>query len=729
MAIVFDKENRLFTLCTKHSMYQMKADDKGILLHTYYGRKTDICDYSYLIQRRDHGFSGNPDEAAGDRTYSTDTLPQEYSSFGSGDYRESALDIRYDNGTRTLGLRYEGYEIIKGKYSIPGLPAMYADENEAETLVITLRDDVQDVRVKLYYGVVKDLDVITRSVSVENHGKAPVQLERVMSLCLDQPYGDWDWMTFYGKHEMERQLSRTPIHHGVQSVGSLRGASSHQYNPFVMLADKNATETSGECYGFSLLYSGNFLAAAEKDQFDQTRLIMGIHPGNFEFLLREGEIFHAPEVMMVYSAEGFEKMSNCYHKAVREHVCRGRFKLERRPVLINNWEGTYFDFTGEKLLEMAKEAASCGVELFVMDDGWFGKRDDDNSGLGDWQVNEKKLGCTLSELAERIHGLGMKFGIWYEPECVSEDSDLYRAHPDWAFTVPGRRPNRGRNQLVLDFSREDVRNHIFDEMTKVLDKANVDYLKWDFNRSISDIYCAALPADRQGEVPHRYVLGLYEFLDRLGKRYPDMLIEGCSGGGGRFDAGMLYYTPQIWCSDNTDAINRTRIQYGTSFFYPVAAMGSHVSAVPNHQTGRVTSMHTRGVAAMSGTFGYELNPALLNAKEKAEIRAQLAQYREYQELIREGDYYRLSNPFQDNFAAWMVVSDDRSKALVSVIRLTAEANPPAAYVTLKGMEEDAFYREKTTGKVYPGAALMEAGILLPAAVSEYEAYQIELERV
>lgn len=364
MAIVFDKENRLFTLCTKNSMYQMKADDKGILLHTYYGRKTDICDYSYLIQRRDHGFSGNPDEAAGDRTYSTDTLPQEYSSFGSGDYRESALDIRYDNGTRTLGLRYEGYEIIKGKYSIPGLPAMYADENEAETLVITLRDDVQDVRVKLYYGVVKDLDVITRSVSVENHGQAPVQLERVMSLCLDQPYGDWDWMTFYGKHEMERQLSRTPIHHGVQSVGSLRGASSHQYNPFVMLADKNATETSGECYGFSFLYSGNFLAAAEKDQFDQTRLIMGIHPENFEFLLREGEIFHAPEVMMVYSAEGFEKMSNCYHKAVREHVCRGRFKLERRPVLINNWEGTYFDFTGEKLLEMAKEAASCGVELF-----------------------------------------------------------------------------------------------------------------------------------------------------------------------------------------------------------------------------------------------------------------------------------------------------------------------------------------------------------------------------
>ena len=740
MAIVFDKENRLFTLCTKNSMYQMKADDKGILLHTYYGRKTDICDYSYLIQRRDHGFSGNPDEAAGDRTYSTDTLPQEYSSFGSGDYRESALDIRYDNGTRTLGLRYEGYEIIKGKYSIPGLPAMYADENEAETLVITLRDDVQDVRVKLYYGVVEDLDVITRSVSVENHGKAPVQLERVMSLCLDQPYGDWDWMTFYGKHEMERQLSRTPIHHGVQSVGSLRGASSHQYNPFVMLADKNATETSGECYGFSLLYSGNFLAAAEKDQFDQTRLIMGIHPGNFEFLLREGEIFHAPEVMMVYSAEGFEKMSNCYHKAVREHVCRGRFKLERRPVLINNWEGTYFDFTGEKLLEMAKEAASCGVELFVMDDGWFGKRDDDNSGLGDWQVNEKKLGCTLSELAERIHGLGMKFGIWYEPECVSEDSDLYRAHPDWAFTVPGRRPNRGRNQLVLDFSREDVRNHIFDEMTEVLDKADVDYLKWDFNRSISDIYCAVLPAKRQGEIPHRYVLGLYEFLDRLGKRYPDMLIEGCSGGGGRFDAGMLHYTSQIWCSDDTDAIERLQIQYGTSFGYPVSTMGAHVSAVPNHQTGRVTPLATRGCVAMAGTFGYELDLNKMTEEEKVEVKRQIEVFKQYYDLISDGSYFRLTSPQDNNCVVWEMAAKDASKALISAVYQHVQTNCAAKFVYPRGLCSDASYevsltdlkgdkKDRMQKQVLTGAALMRGGLRLPGADSDYAAWQISLKKL
>ena len=492
-----------------------------------------------------------------------------------------------------------------------------------------------------------------------------------------------------------------------------------------MLADKNATETSGECYGFSFLYSGNFLAAAEKDQFDQTRLIMGIHPENFEFLLREGEIFHAPEVMMVYSAEGFEKMSNCYHKAVREHVCRGRFKLERRPVLINNWEGTYFDFTGEKLLEMAKEAASCGVELFVMDDGWFGKRDDDNSGLGDWQVNEKKLGCTLSELAERIHGLGMKFGIWYEPECVSEDSDLYRAHPDWAFTVPGRRPNRGRNQLVLDFSREDVRNHIFDEMTKVLDKANVDYLKWDFNRSISDIYCAALPADRQGEVPHRYVLGLYEFLDRLGKRYPDMLIEGCSGGGGRFDAGMLHYTSQIWCSDDTDTIERLKIQYGTSFAYPVSAVGSHVSACPNHQTGRFVPFETRAAVAMAGTFGYELDPAKLSEEEKTQIRGQIEEFKKYYDVIHFGDYYRLTNAMEEGpYAAWEFVSEDGNEALVSIVASRVRANDPGVRIRLRGLKENQMYL--VNGVEYPGGALMHGGILLEEAKKEYQSWNYHI---
>ena len=556
---------------------------------------------------------------------------------------------------------------------------------------------------------------------IKNAGKAPVTVKKAQSACLDFLHGDYDLIKFYGRHAMERNMERMPVSHESTRIGSRRGTSSHQYNPGVILAGKNTNEDSGSCYGMLFVYSGNFLVEAEKDQYDQTRIQMGLTDELFAYPLEAGAEFTAPEVILSYTNKGLSRLSQQYHHCIMNHICQGKYVHANRPVLINSWEAAYFDFTGDTIVELAKEAKALGIDMVVMDDGWFGKRNDDNSSLGDWYVNEEKLGGTLTKLIERVNAEGVKFGIWIEPEMVSEDSDLYREHPDWAITIPGRKPVRSRNQLVLDFSRKEVRDEIFKRICAVLDQGNVEYIKWDMNRSLADIYAP--------NVTYDYVLGVYDFLEKLTNRYPDILIEGCSGGGGRFDAGMLYYTPQIWCSDNTDAINRTRIQYGTSFFYPVAAMGSHVSAVPNHQTGRVTSMHTRGVAAMSGTFGYELNPALLNAKEKAEIRAQLAQYREYQELIREGDYYRLSNPFQDNFAAWMVVSDDRSKALVSVIRLTAEANPPAAYVTLKGMEEDAFYREKTTGKVYPGAALMEAGILLPAAVSEYEACQIELERV
>ena len=591
----------------------------------------------------------------------------------------------------------------------------------AETLKIILEDPVTKVELHLLYGVLEKEDIITRSVIIKNAGKAPVTVKKAQSACLDFLHGDYDLIKFYGRHAMERNMERMPVSHESTRIGSRRGTSSHQYNPGVILAGKNTNEDSGSCYGMLFVYSGNFLVEAEKDQYDQTRIQMGLTDELFAYPLEAGAEFTAPEVILSYTNKGLSRLSQQYHHCIMNHICQGKYVHANRPVLINSWEAAYFDFTGDTIVELAKEAKALGIDMVVMDDGWFGKRNDDNSSLGDWYVNEEKLGGTLTKLIERVNVEGVKFGIWIEPEMVSEDSDLYREHPDWAITIPGRKPVRSRNQLVLDFSRKEVRDEIFKRICAVLDQGNVEYIKWDMNRSLADIYAP--------NVTYDYVLGVYDFLEKLTNRYPDILIEGCSGGGGRFDAGMLYYTPQIWCSDNTDAINRTRIQYGTSFFYPVAAMGSHVSAVPNHQTGRVTSMHTRGVAAMSGTFGYELNPALLNAEEKAEIRAQLAQYREYQELIREGDYYRLSNPFQDNFAAWMVVSDDRSKALVSVIRLTAEANPPAAYVTLKGMEEDAFYREKTTGKVYPGAALMEAGILLPAAVSEYEAYQIELERV
>lgn len=720
MAITFNETTRIFTLTTAHTTYQMQADAQGYLLHLYYGART-AGEMDYLLNYGDRGFSGNPNSAGSDRTYSLDALPQEYPSLGTGDFRNYALNIENADGSQCCNPVYITHEIAAGKYTLKGLPFVRAEENEAETLKIILEDPVTKVELHLLYGVLEKEDIITRSVIIKNAGKAPVTVKKAQSACLDFLHGDYDLIKFYGRHAMERNMERMPVSHESTRIGSRRGTSSHQYNPGVILAGKNTNEDSGSCYGMLFVYSGNFLVEAEKDQYDQTRIQMGLTDELFAYPLEAGAEFIAPEVILSYTNKGLSRLSQQYHHCIMNHICQGKYVHANRPVLINSWEAAYFDFTGDTIVELAKEAKALGIDMVVMDDGWFGKRNDDNSSLGDWYVNEEKLGGTLTKLIERVNAEGVKFGIWIEPEMVSEDSDLYREHPEWAITIPGRKPVRSRNQLVLDFSRKEVRDEIFKRICAVLDQGNVEYIKWDMNRSLADIYAS--------NVTYDYVLGVYDFLEKLTNRYPDILIEGCSGGGGRFDAGMLYYTPQIWCSDNTDAINRTRIQYGTSFFYPVAAMGSHVSAVPNHQTGRVTSMHTRGVAAMSGTFGYELNPALLNAKEKAEIRAQLAQYREYQELIREGDYYRLSNPFQDNFAAWMVVSDDRSKALVSVIRLTAEANPSAAYVTLKGMEEDAFYREKTTGKVYPGAALMEAGILLPAAVSEYEAYQIELERV
>ena len=720
MAITFNETTRIFTLTTAHTTYQMQADAQGYLLHLYYGART-AGEMDYLLNYGDRGFSGNPNSAGSDRTYSLDALPQEYPSLGTGDFRNYALNIENADGSQCCNPVYITHEIAAGKYTLKGLPFVRAEENEAETLKIILEDPVTKVELHLLYGVLEKEDIITRSVIIKNAGKAPVTVKKAQSACLDFLHGDYDLIKFYGRHAMERNMERMPVSHESTRIGSRRGTSSHQYNPGVILAGKNTNEDSGSCYGMLFVYSGNFLVEAEKDQYDQTRIQMGLTDELFAYPLEAGAEFIAPEVILSYTNKGLSRLSQQYHHCIMNHICQGKYVHANRPVLINSWEAAYFDFTGDTIVELAKEAKALGIDMVVMDDGWFGKRNDDNSSLGDWYVNEEKLGGTLTKLIERVNAEGVKFGIRIEPEMVSEDSDLYREHPEWAITIPGRKPVRSRNQLVLDFSRKEVRDEIFKRICAVLDQGNVEYIKWDMNRSLADIYAP--------NVTYDYVLGVYDFLEKLTNRYPDILIEGCSGGGGRFDAGMLYYTPQIWCSDNTDAINRTRIQYGTSFFYPVAAMGSHVSAVPNHQTGRVTSMHTRGVAAMSGTFGYELNPALLNAKEKAEIRAQLAQYREYQELIREGDYYRLSNPFQDKFAAWMVVSDDRSKALVSVIRLTAEANPPAAYVTLKGMEEDAFYREKTTGKVYPGAALMEAGILLPAAVSEYEAYQIELERV
>lgn len=714
MALIYNPNKRIFTLHTKHSTYQMQVDSLGYLLHLYYGAKNNGS-MEYVLTYADRGFSGNPYAAGADRTYSLDVLPQEFPTLGTGDYRNIALNIKGDNGVEGVNLLYKRHEIRKGKYALNGLPAVWAKEEEAQTLEIVLADEAAQVEVHLLYGVLEEADVITRSVVIKNVGTGSVTIEKASAACLDFVSGDYDVLRFYGRHAMERNLERTALGHGTIAFGSRRGTSSHQYNPAVILAEHGATEDSGACYGMLMVYSGNFLCEAEKDQYEQTRLLMGLNDELFSYPLAAGETFTVPEVILSYSANGLSELSQQYHKCIRDHVCRSKYVHESRPVLINSWEAAYFDFTGDTIVDLAKEAASLGIDMVVMDDGWFGKRDDDNSSLGDWYVNEKKLGGSLSELIRRVHEQGVKFGIWIEPEMVNEDSDLYRAHPDWAIQIPGRKPIRSRNQLLLDFSRKEVRDQVFEQICAVLDQGEIDYVKWDMNRSMADVYA--------GNLTYDYVLGVYDFMERLTSRYPDLLLEGCSGGGGRFDAGMLYYSPQIWCSDNTDAINRTRIQYGTSFFYPVSAVGAHVSAVPNHQTGRVTNLNTRGVTAMAGTFGYELNPALLSEEEKQTIREQIQTYRKYERLINEGTYWRLSNPFEDEVSAWMSVSREQDRALVSVVRLVSEANPATVYIRLRGLKPDAVYLEENSGKQYFGAALMAAGIPLPAFTHEYEAYQ------
>ncbi len=714
MAILFDPGKKIFSLHTAHTTYEMQVDALGYLLHLYYGERT-YSPMDYVLTYADRGFSGNPYAAGMDRTYSLDALPQEYPSLGTGDYRNAALKIKNENGVESADLLFKSYEIRDGKYTLQGLPAVWANEAQAQTLEIVLADENAHVEVHLLYGVLEDIDILTRSVLIKNTGTGQITVEKADAACLDFVQGDFDVLRFYGKHAMERDLERTPLGHGTISFGSRRGTSSHQYNPAVILAEKGTTETAGSCYGMLFVYSGNFSCEAEKDQYDQTRLLLGLNEELFSYPLAEGETFTVPEVILSYSANGLSALSQQYHTCIRDHVCRSKYVHMPRPVLINSWEAAYFDFTGDTIVDLAKEASSLGIDMVVMDDGWFGKRNDDNSSLGDWQVNEEKLGGSLSQLIDRVHAQGVKFGIWIEPEMVNEDSALYLAHPDWAIRIPGKKPVRSRNQLLLDFSRKEVRDHIFDQICAVLDQGSIDYVKWDMNRSMADVYA--------GNLTYDYVLGVYDFLERLCRRYPDLLLEGCSGGGGRFDAGMLYYSPQIWCSDNTDAINRTRIQYGTSFFYPVCTMGAHVSAVPNHQTGRVTSFHTRGVTAMAGTFGYELNPALLSEAEKQQIRQQIKTFKKYEMLINAGTYWRLSDPFTDEIAAWMSVSKQKDQALVSVVRLTAEANQATVYVRLQGLKPQTMYIEEQSGKVYSGAALMYAGIPLPPFTQEYEAYQ------
>ena len=726
MAILFDSTKRIFTLQTRTSTYQMQADSHDRLLHLYYGRRTEGT-MDYVLTFRDRGFCPNPPDAGMDRTYSLDCLPQEYPSQGTGDFRSHALMAETKDGKIGCDPRYVSYKIQKGKYALKGLPTVYAGEEDAETLIITLEDPAAGVRVELYYGVLPESDIITRCAKITNLSEGTLYLHRALSANLDFVTGHYDLISFYGYQGLERSFQRNPVTHTEQTLISRRGTSSHQFNPLCILAEPDTTETAGACIAVQMLYSGGSMAVAAMDPFEGTRFQMGVSDYAFRYPLAKGETFTAPEAVLCRSGKGLGDLSIKLTDCIRGHVIRGPYKDRVTPVLLNSWEACYFDFDGEKILDLAKQSKDLGIDLLVVDDGWFGKRDDDNSGLGDWYVNEKKLGMPLPVLSEKVHAMGLSFGIWVEPEMISEDSDLYREHPDYALRIPGREPVRSRNQLVLDFSRKEVVDNVFAQIASSLDHCQIDYLKWDYNRSISDIYSCT--ADDQGRVLYDYILGLYDLLERIGKRYPKMLIESCSGGGGRFDAGMLAYSRQIWCSDNTDAIDRLRIQYGTSFGYPNETMGAHVSKVPNEQSGRITPLSTRGIVAMAGTFGYELDPAKLGEEEKAQIREQIRERRRIQDLIFFGDYRRLSSPYTDPVTAWSYTSKDRSKFVLSAVRTELHfGDEPTKFIRLADLPEDAMYRREEDGALFSGAALMDTGIPLPHEGGDYQAYEWHFTR-
>lgn len=729
MSIRIDHETGLITLHTLHTSYQMWADGQGVVHHLYYGPAIGGSDLRGLEFYSDCGFSPQPAGMDRQRDYSLDTLCQEYTGSGVGDYRIGCLRLAGPDGGRAADLRFVSAEAVPGKYALPGLPAACAEDGACETLRLKLRDAVHGLTVTLLYGVFAQADVITRAALLENEGSGPIRLDKAASACLDLPFGPWELIHFHGRHCMERQPERVPLSHNIQTLRSARGASSHQHNPFAILAAPHTTEEAGECLGAMLVWSGNFKIECEVSQMQSTRLVAGVSDDDFSWTLEPGGQFAAPEVLFCYSDQGLSELSARYHRFLQRHIIRSPWRDKPRPILINNWEATYMDFDAQRIWDIARQARDLGVEMLVLDDGWFGERSDDSSGLGDWQFNEKKLGCTFDQLIGRVREMGLLFGLWIEPEMVCANTALYAAHPDWALSIPGRAPATGRSQLVLDLGRPEVVDYLYDIFHRLLAEHDIAYIKWDMNRNLTDVYSRALPPERQGEAAYRYMLGLYSLLDRLTRDFPQVLFEGCAGGGGRFDAGMLCYCPQIWCSDDTDAIHRIKIQYGTSFGYPPCAMGSHISASPNHQTGRSTLLSTRAVVAMAGTFGYELDLQKLTADEKEMVKAQIVRYKQLQPLLLEGRCERLTDAVTDTcFTAWQFTAPDRSRAVVSVVVIDPQANPWPIHIRLRGLDPQALYHESLTERVYTGAALCHAGLTLPIMQGDYPAVQIMIER-
>lgn len=726
--IFFDQQTQTFHLKNNKISYLIGLEENNYLTHLYFGQTLKKYSGGYRYPRTDRSFSPNAPDST-DRLLSLDTLPLEFPGHGFGDFREPAYNLKLENGSRINDFRYDSYQIIAGKPRLEGLPALYTEaESEAETLIITLKDSVSKLTLNLSYTIYEEYAAIARSTQLINESEEVVEINQLASQSLDFPNRELELIHLNGTWARERQLTREAIQTGIKVLDSKRGSSSHQQNPFVALVDPKTTEFQGEAYGFDLVYSGNHETIVQKDPYDQTRVVMGINSYNFSWQLASGETFQTPEAILVYSASGLNNLSQTYHELFNQRLVRGKYRLQERPTLINNWEATYFDFDEEKIMNIVNEASELGIEMFVLDDGWFGNREDDFTSLGDWVETDGKIACGLEQLANQVHDKGMKFGIWFEPEMISENSELFREHPEWVLGVPNRKRSLGRNQYVLDFSRADVRENIYQQMIAIFDRVPIDYVKWDMNRNMTEVYSILLDADAQGEVAHRYMLGLYGFLEKLTSSYPDILFESCSGGGGRFDAGFLYYMPQTWTSDNTDAVARLKIQYGTSLVYPVSSMGAHVSAIPNHQTGRNTSLEMRGNVAMGGVFGYELDLTQLTQIEKDDIKEQVAFYKKHRQLLQFGTFYRLASPFEGNDTAWMFVSKDQSEAIVFYFRVLAEAAHPLVTLKLAGLAADTDYQLEE--KVIGGDELMALGFYIDSELhGDYATQRFYLKKV
>ncbi len=708
--IFFDEKNMTFLIQTEKASYVM-AVVNGYLGHVYFGKKLGSAPGLSSLRMGDYTYlAGKP----GDKCTFMDGFPFEYSISGTGDFRACPLVVKNENGFYGGELKYSSHSIYKGKKPLPGLPATFGTEDDTRSLDITLTDEVLGLKVILTYSIYKEIDAVTRSVRVELSSDSKIYIEKIMSASLEMPCDDKEIITLHGSWARERIPDRRVIGHGTTSISSSRGISSHQEHPFAAFVSPDCTEEGGEALALSFVYSGNFLAEAERTQHDMLRINMGINPDNFSWELCQGDSFTAPEVIMVYSSEGLSAMTNSFHEIIRKHLIRSRYLHKKRPVLLNNWEATYFDFTEEKLLRLAETAKKAGIEMLVMDDGWFGKRDSDNCSLGDWKVDRRKLPNGVDGLAEKINEIGLEMGIWFEPEMISPDSDLFRAHPDYAIQIPGRAPSECRNQFVLDITRKEVRDCIFEQISDILKTANIKYIKWDMNRPLTDVGSITTGG---GEFHHRYMLAVYELQERLLSEYPDLLLENCTSGGGRFDPGMMYFSPQIWCSDDTDAIERLAIQEGTALIYPLSVIGAHVSICPNHIVGRTTDLKTRGYVALAGTFGYEMDINRLSDEELSEIAGQIKMYHKYNDLVREGDYYRLisSNRLvkknRDNTSySWMVVSKDGSEALMTYVQARGNANTRPEKVKLRGLCPGSDY-ELPDGRSFRGDELMNIGFV------------------